>query len=146
MLDQLARVARLYDFYGPLLTSKQRQWLELHYHHDLSLGEIAGEEGISRQAVYDGLQRAVRALEDYEARLGYLKRDLALREQLAAAVRHLDNYHREGGEQELFQARRIIQQLRAWPQGSQQMADSQEKKQASLPTAGGSGKNESEPG
>ncbi|KYH32070.1 YlxM family DNA-binding protein [Neomoorella mulderi] len=118
MLDELARVARLYDFYGPLLTPKQRHWLELHYHHDLSLGEIADEEGISRQAVYDGLQRAVKALEDYEARLGYLQRDLALREQLAAAIRHLDNYRLGGGEGELVEAGRILQQLLDLPEGS----------------------------
>ncbi|MBC7324460.1 MAG: YlxM family DNA-binding protein [Moorella sp. (in: Bacteria)] len=118
MLDELARVVRLYDFYGPLLTPKQRQWLELHYHHDLSLGEIASEEGISRQAVYDGLQRAVKALEDYEARLGYLRRDLALREQLAAAIRHLDNYRRGGGEGELVEAGRVLERLLDLPEGS----------------------------
>lgn len=118
MLDQLARVARLYDFYGPLLTPRQRKWLELHYHHDLSLGEIAEEEGISRQAVYDGLQRAVKALEDYEARLGYLQRELTFREQLAAAIRHLENYRRGGGEGELAAVSRILQLLLELPEGS----------------------------
>ncbi|CEP68342.1 RNA polymerase sigma factor, region 3/4 [Moorella glycerini] len=118
MLDELARVARLYDFYGPLLTPKQRHWLELHYHHDLSLGEIADEEGISRQAVYDGLQRAVKALENYEARLGYLQRDLALREQLAAAIRHLESYRRSGCEGELAEAGQILKRLLDLPEGS----------------------------
>ncbi|WP_258361063.1 YlxM family DNA-binding protein [Moorella sulfitireducens (nom. illeg.)] len=118
MLDQLARVARLYDFYGPLLTPKQRQLLELHYHHDLSLGEIAEEEGISRQAVYDGLHRAIKALEDYEARLGYLQRELTLRERLAAAVRHLENYRRGGGEGELAEAYQILERLLELPEGS----------------------------
>lgn len=118
MLDQLARVARLYDFYGPLLTPKQRQWLELHYHHDLSLGEIADEEGISRQAVYDGLHRAIKALEDYEARLGYLQRELTLREQLVAAIRHLENYRHGGGEGELAEASRILERLLELPEGS----------------------------
>jgi len=118
MLDELARVARLYDFYGPLLTPKQRHWLELHYHQDLSLGEIADEEAISRQAVYDGLQRAVKALEEYETRLGYLQRDLTLREQLTEAVRHLENYRCDGGQGELVQVDRILQELLDLPEGS----------------------------
>ncbi|MDN5345428.1 MAG: uncharacterized protein PWQ18_1542 [Clostridia bacterium] len=118
MLDQLARVARLYDFYGPLLTPKQRHWLELHYHHDLSLGEIADGEGVSRQAVYDGLQRAIKALEDYETRLGYLQRDLSLRQRLMEAINHLQNYRRDGCEGELVQVGRILQELLELPEGS----------------------------
>ncbi|MGI9859796.1 YlxM family DNA-binding protein [Moorella naiadis] len=117
MLDELARVARLYDFYGPLLTTKQRRWLELHYHHDLSLGEIADEERISRQAVYDGLQRAVKALEDYEARLGYLQRELTLRKRLTEAISHLENYRRDGCQGELVQVGRILKELLDLPEG-----------------------------
>lgn len=121
MLDQLARVARLYDFYGPLLTAKQRHWLELHYHNDLSLGEIAKEEGISRQAVYDGLQRAIRALEDYEAHLGYVQRDLAVRQQLATAVRYLESYYVDGREGDLSQALYLLRRLLELPEGSLQL-------------------------
>ena len=120
MLNQLARVARLYDFYGPLLTPKQKRWLELHYHNDLSLGEIAQEEGISRQAVYDSLQRAVRALEHYEARLGYLQRDLAMRQDLATAVRCLENYHENGWAGGLSQALYLLRRLMNLPEGSPQ--------------------------
>jgi len=123
MLDQLARVARLYDFYGPLLTPKQRQWLEFHYHNDLSLGEIAKEEGISRQAVYDSLQRAIRALEDYEAHLGYLQRGIAVRQQLATAVRYLESYYLGGREGDLSQALYILRRLLELPEGSLQVPE-----------------------
>ncbi len=53
MLDKVLRIAELYDFYGALLTDKQRRCLEMHYLSDDSLAEIAEEFGVSRQAVHD---------------------------------------------------------------------------------------------
>ena len=68
------RLALLYDFYGPLLTDKQQRFIELYYHHDWSLGEIASHFRISRQAVYDLLRRAEAALEEYESKLHLVER------------------------------------------------------------------------
>ena len=48
----------LLDFYGELLTDKQRECLDLHYNEDLSLSEIAEQLGISRQGVWDNIRRA----------------------------------------------------------------------------------------
>lgn len=62
----------LYDFYGKLLTPKQREVMRLYYEEDLSLGEIAEELKISRQAVHDILRRSEQALEKYEKKLGLL--------------------------------------------------------------------------
>ncbi|MDK2821049.1 MAG: uncharacterized protein PWP31_1014 [Clostridia bacterium] len=120
MLEQLTRVARLYDFYGPLLTPKQRHWLELHYHHDLSLGEIALEEGVSRQAVYDGLQRAIKSLEDYETRLGYMQWYMSLRENINSALRHLNKYYEEEHKENLDRVRLILNKLLEKPEGSKE--------------------------
>ncbi len=72
LLAQRARVALLEDRYGPLLTVRQRWVLARYYDDDLSLAEIAAEHGVSRQAVHDQLRRAVAALEDMEARLGWV--------------------------------------------------------------------------
>ena len=60
-LEEL-ELSLLFDYYGELLTEKQRTCFELYYNQDFSLGEIAGEAGISRQAVYDTLARAESAL------------------------------------------------------------------------------------
>ncbi|HBT46324.1 MAG TPA: DNA-binding protein [Peptococcaceae bacterium] len=117
LLDRMTRIGRLYDFYGPLLTPKQRQWLELHYHHDLSLGEIAALCQVSRQAVYDGLQRAERALEEYEARLGYLERYLREREQLEEVARRLSTFKESGSWQEFEKALQQLEQLLEGPPG-----------------------------
>ena len=76
MLEKMMHVALLYDFYGQLLTDRQRELVELYYLNDLSLGEIAEDQGISRQAVHDQLRRAGEALEGYEAKLGLVARHL----------------------------------------------------------------------
>ena len=69
MLEKTTRVNFLFDFYQSLLTDKQRLYMELYYLDDLSLGEIAQEYGVSRQAVYDNVRRTEAMLEDYEAKL-----------------------------------------------------------------------------
>ncbi|WP_252503630.1 putative DNA-binding protein [Sporosarcina sp. Marseille-Q4943] len=69
MLEKTTRVNFLYDFYQTLLTEKQRVYMQLYYLDDLSLGEIAEEYGVSRQAVYDNVRRTEAMLEDYEEKL-----------------------------------------------------------------------------
>lgn len=69
MLEKREYLILLFDFYGPLLTEKQQQVINLHYENDYSFSEIAEQVNISRQAVYDLLKRAVNLLEQYEARL-----------------------------------------------------------------------------
>lgn len=86
LIEKFARVNLLYDFYGPLLTERQRQVLRDHYARDLSLGEIAGALGITRQAVHDSVKRAVSALEDYERKLGLAERFLGERAGIAEAL------------------------------------------------------------
>jgi predicted DNA-binding protein YlxM (UPF0122 family) len=71
-LDKTTRVNLLYDFYSPLLTEKQRTFLSCYFLDDLSLGEIASEYTISRQAIYEHIKRAEATLEAYEEKLGLL--------------------------------------------------------------------------
>lgn len=59
----------LYDFYHSLLTEKQKSYMELYYREDYSLGEIANESNVSRQAVYDNIKRTEQLLESYEQKL-----------------------------------------------------------------------------
>ncbi|WP_371807205.1 putative DNA-binding protein [Halalkalibacter krulwichiae] len=62
----------LFDFYQSLLTQKQRKYMSLYYLDDFSLGEIAEEFEVSRQAVYDNIKRTEAMLEDYEDKLKLL--------------------------------------------------------------------------
>lgn len=73
-MDSLELVL-LYDYYGGLLTDRQRECFEMRYDQDLSLGEIGQELGISRQGVHDNLSRTEALLRNMEAKTGCVSRD-----------------------------------------------------------------------
>lgn len=68
-LEKTNRMNYLFDFYQALLTPKQRNYMSLYYLDDYSLGEIAEEFEVSRQAVYDNIKRTEAMLEQYEEKL-----------------------------------------------------------------------------
>lgn len=68
-IEKTNRMNALFEFYSTLLTQKQMNYMELYYADDFSLGEIAEEYSISRQAVYDNIKRTEKILEDYERKL-----------------------------------------------------------------------------
>ncbi|WP_304248677.1 putative DNA-binding protein [Limosilactobacillus gastricus] len=84
-LEKNERVNALFAFYQPLLTSKQNDYLQLYYADDYSLGEIAEEFQVSRQAVYDNIRRTERILENYEQKL-HLFSNFQLRNQQADQI------------------------------------------------------------
>lgn len=69
----------LLDFYGDLLTDRQRLCFDLRYNQDLSLGEIAQELGVSRQGVFDNLSRAEQRMRNMEEKTGCVRRALNAR-------------------------------------------------------------------
>ncbi|MFO7814298.1 MAG: putative DNA-binding protein [Halanaerobiales bacterium] len=75
MLKRTIEIGILFDYYGNLLTNKQKKIVELYYYQDLSLGEIAENLEISRQGVYDHLHRAEDTLKSYEQELKLVKRN-----------------------------------------------------------------------
>ena len=74
MEDSRWTKSMLLDFYGELLTEKQRTCFDLHYNEDLSLSEIAEMLGISRQGAWDNIRRAEMAMEDVEKKTGLIGR------------------------------------------------------------------------
>ena len=76
-------MALLYDYYGGMLTDKQRECFEMRHDQDLSLGEIGEALGISRQAVNDMLNRTEALLRRMEENIGCVKRDRTVRKVLA---------------------------------------------------------------
>lgn len=72
-IDNVIKVSLLYDFYGALLTEKQRSVMEMYHEENLTLQEIAEESGITRQAVHNTLKFAEEALNEYEDKLGLVK-------------------------------------------------------------------------
>ncbi|SJZ63334.1 YlxM family DNA-binding protein [Selenihalanaerobacter shriftii] len=107
MLERTIKIGNLFDFYGDLLTDKQQQIVKLYFYHDLSLGEIAEEYEISRQAVYDNLKRAEEALEDYEANLSLVKRHKEMQEQVDNLKEMINKISEQISKEEL----RILQEI-----------------------------------
>lgn len=70
------------DYYGSLLTARRQEILHMSYEDDMSLSEIAASLNITRQAVHDNIRQAVDQLEGYEAKLGMVKRDRKILDQL----------------------------------------------------------------
>jgi len=72
-------MALLFDYYGGMLTEKQRDCFDMRYNQDLSLGEIGEALGVSRQAVNDNLSRTEALLRRMEENIGCVKRDMLRR-------------------------------------------------------------------
>ncbi len=98
-MAQNLEITMLVDIYGAMLTEKQRDFLSLYYDEDLSLAEIAANEGITRQGVRDAIKRAEAQLLDMESKLGFEKR---FRENLqkiddirrvVAEIKKYNSYH-----------------------------------------------------
>ena len=101
----------LYDYYGELLTDRQRECFELRYYQDLSLGEIGQELGISRQGVYDNLSRTEALLKRMEEKTGCVRRDRSCRkaaEEILKLTQQLAN-HEDHHISDL--AQKIIEQV-----------------------------------
>ena len=81
-LDEIVALSILYDFYGELLSDHKKQIFEDYVLNDLSLSEIAAEQGISRQGVYDIVKRCTQELKEYEAKLSLASRFQSIKEKL----------------------------------------------------------------
>ena len=77
----------LFDYYGELLTERQKQCFDMRYNQDLSLGEIAEELRVSRQGVHDNLSRAEALLRNMEEKTGCVRRDQQCRRAIAEVSR-----------------------------------------------------------
>lgn len=98
----------LYDYYGALLTDRQRECFELRYNQDLSLGEIGQELGISRQGVHDNLTRTEALLINMEEKTGCVRRDLACRKASGKILKLARQLAENKNEQISDLARQII--------------------------------------
>ncbi|MCD8382061.1 MAG: YlxM family DNA-binding protein [Clostridiales bacterium] len=90
MKDQAFHMTMLYDFYGDLLTERQREFYDLYYNEDLSLAEIAENYGITRQGVRDVIVRAEATMNEFEEKTGIVARFLEVRSVLGEIGRLTD--------------------------------------------------------
>lgn len=88
--NQAYRMALLFDFYGDMLTDRQKEFYDLYYNEDLSLAEIAENYNITRQGVRDVIVRAEGILSELEEKTGIIRRFQKMQRQLEEIEKHTD--------------------------------------------------------
>jgi len=91
LLEKTKKIGLLFDYYGKLLTERQKNIVRLYYYNDLSLGEIAEKENVSRQAVFDHLKRSENLLLDYEEQLKFIKLFTKLKSDVESLIEYIEN-------------------------------------------------------
>lgn len=120
MVEKTVRMSLLFDFYGQLLTERQQEFFTLYYDHDLSLGEIAQQYGVSRQAVYDILRRSSQTLQGFEEKMGLVRRhedQTSLVNSLVTDLHRVEKVLRAAGDKDglvdqIVRVRRDLETLR----------------------------------
>lgn len=105
MLEKTVRINFLFDFYKALLTPKQQNYMEMYYLRDYSLGEIAENAQVSRQAIYDNIKRTEAMLESYEKTLNLYEKF----KQRMTLIDQMEQYLKEKNHEKI---KASIQQLK----------------------------------
>ncbi len=117
MKSQAYQMSLLFDFFGDLLTERQKEFFDLYYNEDLSLGEIAENSGITRQGVRDVIVRAEGILTEFEKKTNIVQRFLEFEPHIntieQAAQEILEINHRTIGNQRLAELSETILQSAA---------------------------------
>lgn len=98
MKNQAYRMALLFDFYGDMLTDRQKEFYDLYYNEDLSLAEIAENYNITRQGVRDVIVRAEGILTELEDKTGIIRRFQKMQEQLDEISGYADSILTASGD------------------------------------------------
>lgn len=102
-MEKIVQQGLLYDFYGELLTDHQRQIYEYIVYDNMSLGEIAAEQGISRQGVHDLIKRCDKILEEYETKLKLVEKFNKIKDQMREMDEKVDTFIKSDNiDKELF--------------------------------------------
>lgn len=100
-MNEKVKISMLLQFYGPILTKKQLQFMEDYYNNDLSLSEIAENENITRQAVRDIIKKGEKKLFEYEEKLEVMKRTLNQEKRIAKALSELTKIQKEYSDKQI---------------------------------------------
>lgn len=98
-IEERVELSLLYDFYGALLKENQQRMYEMSILEDYGYSEIAEEEGISRQAVYDSIKRATKQLREYEEKLGLVARFVKQKDRMKMLHKQLVSMEHSENEQ-----------------------------------------------
>ena len=107
-MDDLGYKTMLYDFYGNMMTRRQKEIYEEYYLNDLSLGEIAQKLKISRAAVHDNIKRSEKALQHYEQSLGLINQ---FQENQVLLEKILELTQEEDAPEALHSIRKVVSEV-----------------------------------
>lgn len=110
-MEKIVQQGLLYDFYGELLTEHQRHVYEDVVLNDLSLSEIAEEQGISRQGVHDLIKRCDKLLDGYEKKLHLVEKFEATKRLAGEIQKALEDYEAKPEEALLSRAKKAAEQI-----------------------------------
>ena len=110
-MNEILEHALLFDFYGELLTERQKEIYGQYIQEDLSLGEIAKDAGISRQGVHDLIKRCNQTLKGYEDKLHLVEKFMTIREKVQKIDELLDEYEPDKALMIVENIRRISDEI-----------------------------------
>ncbi|MDD6056828.1 MAG: YlxM family DNA-binding protein [Clostridiales bacterium] len=110
-MEEKVEQTYLYDFYGELLNAHQRKIYEDFVFNDLSLSEIADEEGISRQGVHDMVKRCTRMLEGYEQKLHLIQKFKSVKQKIEQIQELAIRFHENCDDTMISEIKKISDQI-----------------------------------
>jgi len=109
--EEIVELSLLFDFYGEMLGEHKKKIFEDYVLNDLSLAEIAEEEGISRQGVHDVVKRCTKQLKEYEAALHLVEKFQNMKEKLTKASELLGTQGKEADASDITEARILLAEM-----------------------------------
>ena len=100
-MEKKVEISMLWQIYGKLLTEKQYQYIDYYYNNDLSLWEIAENEGITRQAVRDIIKKGERKLFEYEEKLLFMKKTINQEQKIQQALSNLTKIQKDSTDKQI---------------------------------------------
>lgn len=111
MVKNMGEISMLFDFYGDLLTDRQKTVLDYYYGDDYTLSEIAEYAGISRQAVHDTVHKAEKALRSYESVLGLVSRYKKTSKDISSASEILESVMEDTDDEAIIERLRSVREI-----------------------------------
>ena len=100
-MEKKVEISMLWQIYGKLLTEKQYQIIDYYYNEDLSLSEIAENEGITRQAVRDIIKKGERKLFEYEEKLLFMKKTINQEQKIQQVLWNLTKIQKDSSDKQI---------------------------------------------
>ena len=113
VVEEIVELSLLFDFYGEMLGEHKKQIFEDYVLNDLSLAEIADEEGISRQGVHDIVKRCTKQLREYEEALHLVEKFQNMKNKLTEVSGLLSIEVQKDGNENLEKAKSILEEVMA---------------------------------